>query len=370
MANSTTRKKFSKPHPDFPLWPHPSGRWCKKIRGRFHYFGSVQNDLQGQAALERWLDQKDDLLAGRKPREKGDGLTVRELANAFLTSKRLQADSGEIQPRTWEALRKACSRVIQCFGRNQLVDALRPDDFQRLRGCLNKTMGLRTLKAEMSRIRALFGYAVDADLIDRPVKFGPAFRTPSKRALEKQRLENGPRMFEAAEIRTILDAANPFIRAAVFLGINCGCGRAERSMPAASKKPARQDTPGKARQPLPRGPVVLRRTHAALHQFTELLEDWLDRALQAARARQLGQLRYVLQACRYLQQYVGGTPKQAVEAPVEKPSGLKIKPDLPNWNNKPRSCLACSAKRCRGSRSVWGRQHHGAPRRRPNPEHH
>jgi len=102
----------------------------------------------------------------------------------------------------------------------------------------------------------------------------------------------------------------------------------------ASKKPARQGKrtgkPTRARRPLPRDPVVLRRTHAALHQFTELLEDWLDRALPAARARQLGQLRYVLQACRYLQQYVGGTPKQAVEAPVEKPSGLKIKPDLPN----------------------------------------
>jgi hypothetical protein len=31
--------KPNKPYPDFPLTAHPAGYWCKKIKGRTHYFG-------------------------------------------------------------------------------------------------------------------------------------------------------------------------------------------------------------------------------------------------------------------------------------------------------------------------------------------
>jgi len=38
-------------HPDFPLFPHRTGRWYKKVRGKFCYFGKVADD---PTARLRW----------------------------------------------------------------------------------------------------------------------------------------------------------------------------------------------------------------------------------------------------------------------------------------------------------------------------
>jgi len=56
--------KNSKPYTDFPLTLHQAtGQWCKKIKGKIYYFGKDPD-----AALKKYLDERDDLQAGKKPR--------------------------------------------------------------------------------------------------------------------------------------------------------------------------------------------------------------------------------------------------------------------------------------------------------------
>src|SRR4051812_13706608 len=121
--------KPPKPHRDFPLYAHASGQWAKKIRQRVYYFGPWGDP---QAALNSYLRDKDDLLAGRTLRS-GDDLTIRELVNSFLNTKKKLVESHEIKDSTFRDYLDMSERVVKVFGRGATVSSLRPIDFENLR---------------------------------------------------------------------------------------------------------------------------------------------------------------------------------------------------------------------------------------------
>ena len=231
MVNNIPAKKplekVKKPRPDFPLFPHASGRWAKKVRGRLVYFGKTADDPKGKAALDKWLDQKDDLLAGRTPRATGDGLTIRDLANRFLTAKRAKMEAGELTPVSFADYHATCKRIVGAFGPRRLVTDLDAADFEGFRRKLAKGWSPVTLSNEIRRIRVVFHYAEQNNLIPQNVRYGSEFKPPSRRVLRKERQSKELRLFDAEELRTIIDKATSPMKAMVMLGINCGLGNAD-----------------------------------------------------------------------------------------------------------------------------------------------
>jgi integrase len=221
---SAPSDKPAKPYPDFPLFPHATKRWAKKIRGKMHYFGPWEDP---DGALARYLEQKDDLHAGRTPRPDVDALTVKDLANAFLNHKKTLLDSGELSPRTWGDYRATTDLLVDQFGKRRLVPDLGPDDFASLRNRLTGVWGATRVGVEILRVRCVFKYALDTGLIDRPVLFGPGFKGPSQKTLRLHRAKQGPRLFTAVEIQAMLGQAGTPLRAMILLGINCGFGNAD-----------------------------------------------------------------------------------------------------------------------------------------------
>jgi integrase len=246
MSGNSTRKRRSrkgsadrpkKPYPDFPLSPHPSGAWQKKIRGKIHYFGKWARRVNGKLvrvegdgwkeALEEYKAVADDLHAGRTPRVQSDGLTVADLCNRFLTSRLRKVEAGEMGERMFAEYKQTTDRLVGTFGKTRVAIDLAAEDFEALRADLSKQYGPVRLGNEVQKVRTLFKYAYESGLIDKPVRYGPQFEKPSKGVLRKHRAATGERMFEANELHKLIDAASVPVKAMILLGVNAAFGNTD-----------------------------------------------------------------------------------------------------------------------------------------------
>ncbi len=220
--------KPAKPHiPTSRSFPMPRAGGRRRCRGRLHYFGPWE-DADG--ALEEWLRQKDDLLAGRKPRLKTEGITLKDVINSFLTAPPRSWRAANWAPRAFPSYYDTCLRFANAVGKTRAVDDLRPDDFNNYRAAITKKWGPVSVANEVQRVRSLFKYGFEAGLMERPVLFGPLFKKPKRRDLRLARQKAAPRFFDADQIRLMLDSAKPQMKAMIFLAINCGWGNTDIAM--------------------------------------------------------------------------------------------------------------------------------------------
>src|SRR5262249_13451209 len=152
-------------------------------------------------ALQRWLEQKDEILSGRLVREDElEEVTVKRLVNKFLNFKRNRIETGELSPRSFQDYYITAQRIMAAFG-NRPVDDLKADDFGGLRRVMSKTMGAVAIGNEITRTKAIFQYGVKAGLIDKLPRYGPEFDKPSRKVLRLERAKNGERLFTAEAIQ-------------------------------------------------------------------------------------------------------------------------------------------------------------------------
>ena len=149
LSEAKTRKKKraskpKRPRPDFPLSAHTgSNQWTKRIRGRLFYFGPLRDP---DAALARYLEEKDELRLGRTPNSRSSDLTVRVLVNQFLTDRKPLVDSGELSQRTWNDYHSMGATLIERLGRDKHVEDISQEDLAVYRSAL----ALRLEKAATS----------------------------------------------------------------------------------------------------------------------------------------------------------------------------------------------------------------------------
>lgn len=216
--------KPAKPYPEFPLTPHASGKWAKKIRGRIYYFGRW-HDADG--ALREYNAVKGDLHAGREPTlVAASSCTVKDLFNKFLARQLARVDAGRLDPRSFADTKGALSDLAKAVGPGRIVADLRPVDFRAAREAYSKGRGPHTVNRYVANVKAAFNYGIRDGAIGGPVLYGDEFgKEPIKvqrRAARERAYTRGGETFTPDEVRKILKHATGPLRAMVLLGLNAG----------------------------------------------------------------------------------------------------------------------------------------------------
>ncbi len=206
--------KPTKPYDDFPLTPHASGQWCKKIHGKIHYFGRDWKDA---------LRNYEQTITREQPIH---GLTLADLCNLFLTHKEKAVDAGEIKSDTWKEYKRSCALCVSILGRIVLANRMSPQHFVALREQLaSEISNPKTLMGHLTRLRVMFAWAYDAGYVEQPLRYRVALKRPSFKQIRQSRTRN--RQFTADEIRKIIAKTRGYMTPASWLGINCGMGNTD-----------------------------------------------------------------------------------------------------------------------------------------------
>jgi len=228
MSNSIGKPeacKPAKPYEHFPLFPHATKRWAKKIKGRLHYFGPWDN---WQAALERFQYENDYLQQGKTPPPRDQtACSVETMVNTMLEQRDSLVESGELTKRSFTDYKRTGKLLVEKLGRHTSVESLKPSDFIKLRADLSKRLGLVAVGNEIGRVRVFLKFAYTNDLIERPVKLGDGFAKPSRKTLKREKLSKPAKVFTVEELQTLYHAADAQMKAFMLLALNGGMGNSD-----------------------------------------------------------------------------------------------------------------------------------------------
>ncbi len=197
----------------FPLTLHPTGQYCKKIKGKLYYFG---NDKK--VALQKYLEQAAYLHTGRGAKPKSNNnLSLKTLCNLYLDHQESRAAIGEIKVRHLNDQTSILRNFVKFIGSNRFVSDISTIDLQNYRRKLIK-MGkaAHTINNVIATVKAMYNWAMDNEVIDS---------IPNLKAIKKVATPKVERpTFSMPQIQKLLHKASIQMRAMIWLGLNCGFG--------------------------------------------------------------------------------------------------------------------------------------------------
>jgi integrase len=161
--------------------------------------------------------------------------TVKELVNRFLSYQAERVTAKQLGARSFEDYRRVLRHFAKQIGTDLPIARVTAEALVRYRSQLvrsglrgDRGLGVHALSRSLVLIRGCFGWGEKMGHIDRLPRWGDALDRPPTTEWRKSRAnrerEHGKRLFIAEQLRGLVEAADPMLRAAILLGINGGFG--------------------------------------------------------------------------------------------------------------------------------------------------
>lgn len=215
-----------------PLFKHRNGQWCKKIKGKQHYFGTDYDK-----ALNRYLNERDILFAGRKRERKPEAATLTELGNLYADWCRKRVSSGDYSQRSIDEAIVTIKRLATIRGGDDQPAEWAPSDYADIKEVffapVVRTVPVRggvkgpavdrraasTVDGDIRRLKAFLKWCADSELMPPP-RFGPSFKQSNLKQQRLAKAVTGNRNLTPEDIKAILTHCSPYLKPLVMLGIN------------------------------------------------------------------------------------------------------------------------------------------------------
>ena len=198
----------------FPLTLHPTGQYCKKIKGKIHYFGSDK-----KAALQKYLNEAARLYGLQEDVQKlqDENMTLKQLCDMYLKYQHSKLQANSLTANHYNEQIGSLKKLMAFLGQNIEINKISTLNLQNYkRKIQNSHVSVSRLNLHISIMKALFHWARKNDILEH---------IPNIDAVSRGKIIHHERFtFDYEQISKLLTAADVKMKAMIWLGLNCGFG--------------------------------------------------------------------------------------------------------------------------------------------------
>jgi len=158
------RSKRKTPSDKFPLTLHPTGQYCKKIKGRVRYFGNDKKQ-----ALQRYLGQATYLHGCHRSMQKASNgkMTLKELCDLYLKYQDSKVLADELTPKHHNDQISSVRKLTSFLGQGRKIESISTLDLQNYKRKLQGAYGsVCRLNLHISIMKSMFHWASKNDILE------------------------------------------------------------------------------------------------------------------------------------------------------------------------------------------------------------